>query len=87
MQDINASVTALKQLTKRIRVNLVYDPKMSFLNKEKKETLTSSLFDSLGEASMLNRVKSSHPHPAMALLGPNADKNHSKVYIKRNYLY
>lgn len=86
--DLNSSINALKQLTRRTRVNLIYDPKKNFM---KEFTPKKSISEqSLIAPETVELVKTRSHHPAFAQLrdhSPEAKVQHSKVYVKRNFLY
>jgi len=78
-EDPNQSVTALRQLTKRVRINLVYDPSKNFV-KQSPKTQSESL-------QLQTVQKASSHHPAFLVLGDQLQVEHSKVFAKRNFLY
>jgi hypothetical protein len=71
-------------LTKRIRVNLVYDPSKAFLNKDANPLSMSDLIPN--DLQPLNKAQSHHP-AFMQLADKPMDSAYSKVFIKRNFLY
>lgn len=83
VDDPNQSVAALRQLTKRVRINLVYDPTKCFIKQLQQSPKTDLL-----QAPQLSVTKASSHHPAFLVLGDQkGEEQHSKVFMKRNLLY
>lgn len=86
-------MSALRQLTRRTRVNLIYDPSLNTLTGTHKKDSGSHLDLLLPKKDMAQIVKTSSHHPAFLtladtpMIGANDRLVRSKVFLKRNLLY